>query len=132
MVKDICQTTRENLIWVDRYLDVSLFYRYLRDIPQKVKVVLITWPESKRNKTEFNNFMDISKLYQKERGKDNYKLVVNNDIHDRWLRVDENIYVLGGSIKDASSGNYFTLSKIDSIEENFNKINKLLDEGAEI
>ena len=132
IVKDLCQTVAERLIWVDRYLDASLFYRYLRDIHINVEVTLLTWPETKRNSKDFSQFVEASKLYAAERGPDNYKLIVHEEIHDRWLCCDEQIYVLGGSIKDASIKNYFTLSKVDPTEENFIKIDQLISTGEEI
>jgi hypothetical protein len=134
IVKDLCQTVAERLIWVDRYLDDSLFYRYLRDVPFNVEVILLTWPETKRkrNSKDFSEFVEASKLYAAERGPDNYKLIVHEEIHDRWLCCDEQIYVLGGSIKDASIKNYFTLSKVDPTEENFIKIDQLISTGEEI
>lgn len=88
IVKDLCQTVVERLIWVDRYLDASLFYRYLRDIPINVKVTLITWPKTKRNSKDFSQFIEASTLYAAERS-DNYKLIIHEEIHDRWLCCDE-------------------------------------------
>ena len=132
IVKDLCQTVAERLIWVDRYLDASLFYRYLRDIPINVEVTLLTWPETKRNSKDFSQFVEASTLYAAERGPDNYKLIVHEDIHDRWLCCDDQIYVLGGSIKDASKKNYFTLSKVDPTQENLIKIDQLISTGEEI
>jgi hypothetical protein len=132
VVKDLCQTVAERLIWVDRYLDASVFYRYLRDVPINVHVTLLTWPGTKRNAKDFSEFMDVSRLYAAERGPDNYTLVVHLDIHDRWLCCDGQIYALGGSVKDASRKSYFTLSKVDPTVENFDKINQLLSTGTEI
>jgi hypothetical protein len=132
VVKDLCQTVTERLIWVDRYLDSSLFHRYLRDVSINVHVTLLTWPPSKREAKEFSEFLDVSRLYAAERGPDNYRLVVHSDIHDRWLCCDGQIYALGGSVKDASQRSHFTLSKVDSTEENFDKIDHLLNTGTEI
>jgi len=127
-VKDLCQTAAERLIWVDRYLDDSIFYRYLRDVSVNANVTLLTWP----NRTSDAGFINTSRLYATERGPDNYKLVVNQSIHDRWLCCDSKIYQLGGSIKDASRKDHFTLSKIDATQENLNKIEQLLNSGTEI
>ncbi len=132
VVKDLCQTVAERLIWVDRYLAANIFYRYLRDVSNNVNVTLITWPQNKRGATEFLKFMEASRLYATERGPDKYRLVVHPDIHDRWLCCDAKIFALGGSVKDASNKSYFTLSKLDPTEENFKKIDQLLSTGPEI
>lgn len=133
VVKDLCQTATERIIWVDRYLDASLFHRYLRDVPKDVKITLLTWPGTKRSKArDFPEFLDVSRLYAKERGSDNYNLVVHSDIHDRWLCCDQQIYAFGGSVKDASQKSYFTLTKVDLTRENLQKIDKLLKSGTEI
>lgn len=132
MVKDLCQIATEKIIWVDRYLDASLFHRYLRDVPNAVKVTLLTWPVTKRNVRDFSEFLDVSRLYAEERGSDNYRLVVHSHIHDRWLCCDQQIYALGGSVKDASRETYFTLTKVEPTPENLQKIDKLLKTGTEI
>ncbi len=132
VVKDLCQTVTERLIWVDRYLDSSLFHRYLRDVPISVNVTLLTWPGSKRTAKEFSEFLEVSRLYAAERGPDNYRLVVHSYIHDRWLCCDGQIYALGGSVKDASWKSPFTLSKVDPTADNFHKIDQLLNTGTEI
>ena len=132
VIKDLCQTVAKRLIWVDRYLDASVFYRYLRDVPINVHVSLLTWPSKKRSATEFSEFIDASKLYAAEKNPNIYSLVVHEDIHDRWLRCDEQIYALGGSVKDAGQKSDFTLSKVDPSEKNFNKIDQLLSAGTEL
>jgi len=132
MLKDLCQSASSTVIWVDRYLDATLFYRYLRDISQKVQVTLLTWPDTKRNAKEYSEFIDISRLYAAERHPDNYRLVVHIDIHDRWLCCDDQIYSLGGSVKDAGNKCPFTLANIDPSPKNFQKITKYLNTGNEL
>src|SRR6266478_5473645 len=48
-IKDRCLTVKDRLIWVDRYMDESLFYRFIRDIPTSVSIVIVTWPYFKTN-----------------------------------------------------------------------------------
>jgi hypothetical protein len=131
-IKDLCQAVSEELTLVDRYLDACIFYRYLRDVPTRVKVRLITWPDTKRSPSDFSEFMDASRLYAAERSHDNYRLVVHEDFHDRWLCCDNQIYSLGGSFKDAGQRSDFTLTKVDPSEENLKKINQLLRTGTEL
>ncbi len=128
-IKDRCMSVKDRLVWVDRYMDASLFYRFLRDVPIKAKVILITWPSSKmqsnKDKSRFAEFIDISKLYASERGQLLYRLVANEAIHDRWLCCDKQIFALGGSIKDAGDNDYFTVSSVEATDKNTNKIDEL-------
>ena len=120
LVKDLCATAKERVIWVDRYMDGNLFYRFLRDVPPHIDVTLVTWPDHKHtsssDKQRFSNFMDVSGLYANERGPDRYRLVVNEAIHDRWLCCDQDLFALGGSIKDLGKEAVFTISKVSSVE----------------
>ncbi len=36
IIKDLCQTVKKKLIWIDRYFDDSLYYRYLRNVVHQV------------------------------------------------------------------------------------------------
>jgi hypothetical protein len=49
---------------------------------------------------------------------DRYEFRVSNEQHDRHIRVDKEILHLGGSSKDAAKADYFTISKLDSIQSN--------------
>lgn len=135
-IKDRCMTVKDRLVWVDRYMDASLFYRFLRDVPIKAKVILITWPSSRmqsnKDKSRFAEFIDISRLFASERGPSFYRLVANEDIHDRWLCCDKQILALGGSIKDAGHNDYLTVSSVEASDKNINKIDELASNGQEI
>lgn len=131
-LKELCQTVSGELILVDRYLDSSVFYRYLRDVSTDVKVVLLTWPDTKRNVREFSEFMDISRLYAVERSHDKYRLVVHEGFHDRWLCCDGQIYGLGGSFRDAGHKSDLTLTKVDPPDEGLKRIIQLISEGTEL
>ena len=130
-LKDLCQTVSRRLIIIDPYLDVSVFSRYLRDIPDNVQVTLLTNP----GRTQEREFSEISRVYAAERGPDKYRLIVHQGtrqekLHDRFLCFDDEIYQLGGSIKDAGRKSDFTLSKMDP--KNFPEIDRLIESGTEI
>lgn len=126
-IKDMCQTVAEQIIWIDRYLDASLFYRYLHDVPTTVKVTLVM-----SSQEIDSQFKDISKLFADERGPDNYRLVVQDDFHDRWLICDERMYVLGGSVKHAGQKSDFTIANLEATAENIDRKEQLLKTGVEI
>lgn len=135
-IKDKCATSSQNITWVDRYFDSSLYYRYLRDTPKNTAITIVTWPKekmrSKKEKERYSELLDISALFAKERGIDKYQLICNEKIHDRWLNIDKHIYNLGGSVKDASVKDYFTVSTVDFTEENLEKIHDLVTTGTRI
>ena len=136
IVYDLCQGASDRVMWVDRYFDGALFHRYLRNVRRTVNVTLVTWPASKklskRASREFNEFLDISKLYAQERGPTDYRLVTHTAAHDRWLCCDSEIYQLGGSIKDIGKQASFTLSKVDPTPTNFQQIERLAKGGTEL
>lgn len=131
-IKDLCQTATEILVFVDRYLDSSIFYRYLRDLSLQISVALVTWPLEKRDSQASAEFRDVSRMYAAERGPERYRLVVHESVHDRWLRCDEQMFQLGSSFKDAGATSYSTLSRLGSPEENLQELNHLLTTGTEL
>ena len=132
-VKTLCETCQTKLVYVDRYLDHSIFHRYLWHVPGQVEITLVTWPREKyQNKQRYDELIDVSGLYAKERGSEKYRLVVASDFHDRWLQCDDQPFQLGGSLKDAGSNTPFTLSKMDPPAENLQKIKALIASGVEI
>lgn len=128
ILKDLCESDATNeLIWIDAYLDSTIFHRYLRGVREDVSVTLVTEEPrtgSRRDQQRWNEFLDISRLYSQERG-NHYRLVVYQAgvLHDRWVCFDaKRVFSLGGSVKDASNRQYFTLARLDSSPENLQKI----------
>lgn len=121
MLKDLCEAdTAKELIWVDAYLDMNVFHRFLRGVTPNATITLVTSePRSNagtRDRTRWNEFLDISRLFALERGNVNYQLVVHQSLlHDRWLLLDKKrLYSFGGSAKDAGSKQYFTVARMDA------------------
>lgn len=136
LIRDICLATTTELMWVDRYFDCGLFHRYLRGVPRDVLVTLVTWPDTKlRGKADqdrFSAFLGVSALFAHERGGMGYRLIVNEAIHDRWLLSDDRLFELGGSVKDLGKETTFTMSRLDSTEENRRKLDQFAKDGAEL
>jgi hypothetical protein len=76
--------------------------------------------------------MDISKLFALERGPTGYRLIVSDDFHDRWLRCDDKLFSLGGSIKDLGNDSTFTISKLDFTPENVKYFDDAINGGSEV
>lgn len=136
LVKDLCSTAKTRVSWMDRYFDHSLFHRYFTDVPTSTSIVLVTWPESKclsqRDRDRYKSFLDVSRLFAQERGPASYRLVTSEDIHDRWLRCDDRVFTLGGSIKDLGQDVTFTISKVDVTRENLLKFDEAMTNGTEL
>jgi hypothetical protein len=118
-LKAIANLAASTLIFVDRYLNKSIFYRYLSDL-QPSAVVTLVCPKSIMT----DSFLDISRLFALERGYDKYRLmsVPHQAIHDRWVQFDGELLQLGNSNAQAAMINDFTIARLDPSTENFNKI----------
>jgi hypothetical protein len=136
LVKDLCSTAKAQVVWMDRYFDQSLFHRYLTGVPKTTVITLVTWPESKcaspRDLTRYGEFLDVSRLFAQERGAAAYRLVTNEDFHDRWLRCDDKLFTLGGSIKDLGKDTTFTISKLDTTPDNIRQFDAAVTGGTEV
>ena len=127
-LKTLCNLAQIRITFVDRFLDQSVFYRYLRDIDDGAVVTLIV---PRRAFTDA--FLDVSRLFAHERGSAKYRLisVPYHDIHDRWLHVDDDLYQLGGSTAHAAMDNDFTISHVDPTPENVGKVTDKIASGIE-
>jgi hypothetical protein len=111
-----CATASRHLELFDAYLDDTVFHRYLADVPAAVQIVVVT--NNKRmegHKAQFGKaIVAISELFAIERPM-TYRFVIDrtNQIHDRHLRVDNEVLHLGGSPKDASRKSPFTIGKLN-------------------
>lgn len=136
LLRDLCATADKQVFWMDRYFDQSLFARYLADVPKSAAVTLITLPESKckgmADKQRYADFMGGSKLYAAERGPNGYRLVTDDGFHDRLLRCNDKLFVLGGSVKDLGNEITFTLAKLDSTAENTRRFDDVVLKAVEV
>ncbi|MBW9264918.1 MAG: hypothetical protein K1563_12785 [Candidatus Thiodiazotropha sp. (ex. Lucinisca nassula)] len=135
LVKDLCSTSRQQLVLLDRYFDQTVFHRFFTDTPSATQVTLVTLPSSqirsKNDRKRHSEFIDVSRLFAQERGPQGYRLIENGNFHDRWLRCDDKLFTLGGSIKDLDRGP-FTISRLDSIDQNKQQFNDAISQGTEL
>lgn len=120
-LRDLFSTATIEVVYVDRYLGPSLFYRYLEHVPESAKIKLVTDSFVLKNKQQ-DSFKDASKMFAAQRT--NFTVSTNN-VHDRWLRIDGNMYHVGGSIKDAAVADALTITKLTSQTDN-SKLDKCL------
>lgn len=125
-----------SLTWLDPYLDASVFHRYVSNVRPQVPVTLVTSEPganaSSGDKRRWTEFLDISRLFGIERGPAGYRLVVQANLHDRWVVFDDKrIYSLGGSVKDAASRDYFTIAAVEASLTNMQAIQAHITSGIE-
>lgn len=128
---DIVSAASGDVTVVDRYLDSSIFYRYLRFAHESVPVTVIT-REPRSTSADFNGFLDASRLFAAERGPSTYRLLYEQSFHDRWLKCGSDLYHLGGSVRHAGFQSPFTLSKIDPTDSNFGVFDSVTAAAREI
>lgn len=136
-LKELCEAdATSSLLWLDPFLSASIFHRFLSSVRSIVPVTLVTCEPGahagKRDQARWTDFIDISRLYAKERGPALYCLVIQANLHDRWIVLDgKRIYALGGSAKDAGNKDYFTITSIEASEQNLQKIQAHIYGGIE-
>jgi len=136
-LRELCEVdATSSLVWLDPYMSADIFHRYITAVRETVPITLVTSePDSHtggRNKTRWNEFLDISRLFAVERGAGLYTLIVQPNLHDRWVVFDKKrIYALGGSAKDAAQKDYFTIATIEQTPANLQSIQSQISSGAE-
>jgi hypothetical protein len=79
---------------------------------------------------QLSEFLDVSRLFALERGQACYRLIASSHFHVRWLRCDEKLFTLGGSIKDLAKP--FTISRIDLTANNLMHFEEAIAGGTEL
>jgi hypothetical protein len=136
-LRELCESdVTTSLVWLDPFCDASIFHRYVASVRPQVPVTLVTseaGPHTgNRDRTRWAEFLDVSRLYAQERGSVLYRLVVQPNLHDRWVVFDgKRIYALGGSAKDAGNRDYFTITGVEASETNLQSIQAHIDTGME-
>ena len=98
-IRDAVGTAIRRIHYFDRYVDDNFFPLYLRHVDRSLEIRLVT---TKGNQNYgITNVTPVSRLAAQEFS--DYRLIERqpSDIHDRNLRVDDNIFHFGSSVKDA-------------------------------
>jgi len=108
----ICGVTTTRLQLFDPYLDAEVFDRYLPDVGKGVEITLVTDVANMRTVRRRDRIVAISELIALERPT-TYRLLEAPSLHDRKIRSDDKIFDLGGSMKDASKKDFYTITSTD-------------------
>lgn len=137
-LREICEVdATSSIVWIDPYVNESLLYRYLKHVRSTATIIVVTCePHTNarpRDHQRWALFLDISRVFSRERSPATYRLVVHPSLHDRWIVLDrKRIYNLGGSAKDAASKDNFTISSVDATETNLAAIDEHTGSGTEL
>ena len=98
-INECVVTARRRLHYFDRYLKAAFFQLFLENLGREVEIRLVTTLGTKRHGV--TGVKEISDLARQEFN--NYQLIqVSPDImHDRNLRIDDNIFTLGPGVDRA-------------------------------
>jgi hypothetical protein len=98
-LRDVIGTAKKRVHLFDRYLDSDFYDLYMRSLPRSLEIRLVTT----KGKPNFGvtNVLAVSRLAAGEFT--DYQLIQCDaaDMHDRNLRIDDLIFFLGPSVKDA-------------------------------
>jgi hypothetical protein len=100
-IRDAMNTAKQRIHYCDRYLDTDFFHLYLRGLSRSIQIRLVTT----QGNANFgvNNVRAVSALAAAEFT--DYQLIEcqHTDLHDRNLRIDDQIFFLGPSINAAGT-----------------------------
>ncbi len=91
-LRNVIATTRKRLHYFDRYLNEDFFDLFLRHVNKDSEIILIT------TKNSVDKLISIAQYAKTEYPELQMVQVSPSDMHDRNIRVDDNIFVLGNGI----------------------------------
>jgi hypothetical protein len=128
-IRDAMMTARSRIHYFDRYLSADFFPLYMRDLSRAIEIRLVTTAGD--NDFGVQNVGPLAKLAAVEFG--NFQLIrcEPSDMHDRNLRIDNNIFFLGPSVNAAGrSPTNFALS--DSTPKGHLVLDAILSKGRRV
>jgi hypothetical protein len=126
----ICRTSSRRIDLFDPYLDKAVYLLYLDEVDQSVQITVITSENNMRNASRRDRIVAVSELLALQRPA-TYQLRVTSKQHDRHLRIDDQLFHLGGSIKDAGKQTPYTISSLDSQQSNHDFLDSIISSATE-
>jgi len=93
-IKKIMANAEKEIKIIDPYIDQGLFTLYLSDVKAQVDIKIL----SKKVKDKVKA---VAKVFKKQ--KNNFEIRSTQNIHDRYIIVDNRAWIIGQSIKDAGN-----------------------------
>jgi hypothetical protein len=127
----LCRSTKGRIDVFDPFIDKKVFDRYLGDVDKSATITLVT--EDARLTRDPNirdGIVAISELLARERPS-SYRLCTVTSIHDRYARIDDTVYHLGGSLKDAATNDPYTITTSTSDATIHKALDDMIADGTE-
>lgn len=94
IIEKILLSAKNRLHVIDPYVDESLFDLYLADLPLQVDIKILT-------KNMSGKFKAVAQKFKSQRL--NFEVRVSDEIHDRYILVDNRAWMFGQSLKNAGN-----------------------------
>lgn len=107
-VTRILSTVKDYLYVMDPWIDATLFYRYLYQVPKTAKIRIIS--SSKNWVRKIEEVESVEELFKVEYP--NYDRKDDPTLHDRRIITETAAFSLGGSIKDAAKTSEYTIVQL--------------------
>lgn len=114
-------TANKRVHLIDPYVHPRLFSLYFNHLDHSVETYLIT------KSNNIKHVIDQAKLAYVEFDKFRLLKYPNEKSHDRNLRVDDNIFNLGGSVKDLAVKSYYNFTVADSTQTGHDFIDDIIE-----
>ncbi len=115
-IRDIVGQCKEELCVIDPWTDEKIFDLYFDKLPRKARIRVLT----KHTKGGFN---EVAKLFKQRNA--NFEARILNKVHDRQLIVDDRVWILGQSLKDAGRSGPLSIVELRSSESAKGLFNEL-------
>lgn len=112
IIRDLMSSVKNKLYLVDPWVNETIFDEYLDALPIHIHIKILT-----RN---FNNkFLTRAKMFKTKNSK--FEVKKSDEIHDRYMIIDDRAWIIGPSIKDIGKKTYVIVEFINvlSIEKLF-------------
>jgi len=106
-IRDIVRQCMKELCVIDPWTDERIFELYLDKLPRKTSIRVLT-------KHTKGKFTQVAKLFKQ--GHPNFEARTLNTLHDRQLIVDDRVWILGQSLKDAGRSGPLSIVELRNSE----------------
>lgn len=103
-IQGLLQKAKNEVGIVDPYVDDSVFDLYLSDVHPEVNIKLVT-------KNMYRKFKDVAKRFKVQ--KTNFEVKSAENIHDRYLIVDDRVWILGNSLNNAGVKPFYIIELVN-------------------
>ena len=122
LLRKIVSKAKKQVFIIDSYPDVTLYDLYIDTIPEKVRIKILT-------KNPPKNFVTVGKILSQKKS---LEIVDSKNVHDRYIFVDNECWMMGSSIKDAARKIPTTIVKLDEVQEQYTMWDSYFKSGTKL